>query len=611
MAQTLLEQLRYALKLRLALAIVWRHTKAWCLVSAVLIVLQSALPAASLYALKLLVDAVGEALTAPAPASAPPALLWLVLLLGLLGLARAALNSFNAYVRECQSYQLTVRLHNIIHQKAAAADLAWFENAHYADTLHRAQTEVGYRPTNIINDLSSLFQNVFSLLGLMGLLFSLNWYLAPLVLLTTLPEILVRFRFTERLYAWTLRRTTDERKAWFYHWMLTTEEHAEEIRQFHLGPHFTGRYLEIEEQLYREKKALLGRRSRAEMGARVLSSLAITGAYAFLGFLTLAGGITIGAMVMFYQAFQQAQEYFQDLMRNLAGLYEDNRFLFSLYDILDTPNQIVDPPDPLPFPARLEQGIRFQGVDFVYPGCQQPALRQVDLTIRPGIITAIVGENGSGKTTLIKLLGRMYDPTRGAVTFDGIDARRFRVLDLRGQVSVIFQDFGEYPFSARDNVWFGDIGQDPQSPQVRRALDLAGAGPLVDRLPAGIETILSKWLEEGVELSVGEWQKIALARALFRRAQVLVLDEPTSAIDAKSEYEFFSQFKSIARGKTVILISHRFSTVRMAEAIYVVDKGRITEQGTHEQLLALDGTYAQLYNLQTREIAGVDPRAEA
>jgi ATP-binding cassette subfamily B protein len=346
--------------------------------------------------------------------------------------------------------------------------------------------------------------------------------------------------------------------------------------------------------------ARAGQRAVAALGTQVLAALALFGSFALIAYRTIQGAITAGGLVMYLQAFQRGQDALREVLRGLADLYADNLYLSNLYEFLDLEPKVTEPSRPASIPRPMKTGIVFDHVTFQYPTGSRPVLQDINLTIRPGEHIALVGENGSGKTTLIKLLCRLYDPTEGRITLDGSDLREFATAALRREIGVIFQDYAQYHLTARENIWFGNVDLAPDDPGVADAARYAGADEVIHRLPAGYETILGKWFADGEELSIGEWQKIALARAFFCDAPVLVLDEPTSAMDAKAEYEVFQRFRRLAHGRTAVLISHRFSTVRMADRIYVLNGGEIVEGGTHEELVQLGGTYAHLFEMQAQ-----------
>jgi ATP-binding cassette subfamily B protein len=308
----------------------------------------------------------------------------------------------------------------------------------------------------------------------------------------------------------------------------------------------------------------------------------------------------LGDLVMYYQAFQRVQGFLQGMLGSLAGLYEDNLFLSNLYEFLDLERKVIEPLHGRAFPQPMQTGIVFNHVGFQYPTGTRKVLEDVSLAIRPGEVVALVGENGAGKTTLVKLLCRLYDPTGGTITLDGVDLRRFETAALRREFSVLFQDYAQYHLTARENIWVGNTALPPDDERVVGAAGDSGADEVIRGLPKGYETVLGKLFEEGEELSVGEWQKVALSRAFLRDAQILVLDEPTTSMDAKAEYAVFQRFRKLVSGRTAVLISHRFSTVRMADRIYVLKDGRITEGGTHDELIHRGGTYAQLFEMQAQ-----------
>jgi ATP-binding cassette subfamily B protein len=312
------------------------------------------------------------------------------------------------------------------------------------------------------------------------------------------------------------------------------------------------------------------------------------------------GGITLGDMVMYFGAFQRGLGYLRQLLGNLAALYENNLFISNFYEFLDLAPKIKEPLKPSPLPRPMKQGIVLDHVSFKYPSGNREVLKDISLSIRPDEVVALVGENGSGKTTLMKLLCRLYDPLRGTITIDGIDLRQFETKLLRQEISIIFQDYAQYYLTARENIWFGNIELSPDSEKIKAATKHAGADSLISSLPKKYETILGKWFEDGEELSIGEWQKIALARAFLRESQFIVLDEPASSLDAKTEYEVFKRFRKLREGRAAVLISHRFSTVRMADRIFVFHEGKIIESGSHEELVRYAGKYANLFEKQSQ-----------
>ncbi len=592
--------LRRTLRIDLALRLIWQSAPGWTIISLLLIVVQGPLPLLSLYLMKLIVNTVTAGLTSSDKGSIFREALILIILMGAVNLLSCLLSLIAGLVNETQAHLVTDHIYDVLHAKSIAVDLEYYENSQYYDTLHRAQEEAPYRPTSILEGVVQLGQSGISLLAMVGLLFSFHWGIVVILFGAALPGVLMRFQYARKLYRWEYEWTPTERQSWHFNWMLTADLHAKEIRLFDLGALFMRRFRGLRKQLRRERLKIAVRYSIIELMTRTVAILAVFGSYACIAYRAVLGSITLGDLVMYYQAFQRGHGFLQGMLSSLAGLFEDNLFLSGFYEFLDLEQKVIEPLHPKPVPRPMQSGIMFEHVSFQYPTGSRKVLEDISLIIHPGEKVALVGENGAGKTTLIKLLCRLYDPTGGAITLDGMDLREFDPTSLRREISVIFQDYVQYNLTARENIWFGNINLASDHERIVAAAHDTGADEVISGLKHGYETFLGKWFEDGEKLSTGEWQKIALARAFLRDAQILVLDEPTSALDANAEYEIFTKFQQLTKNQTTLLISHRFSTVKMADRIYVLEDGRIVENGSHTELIRRGGTYARLFETQAQ-----------
>ena len=593
-------KIKGALQFGRALRFVWQSAKGWTIAHGVLIVVQGVLPLLPLYLMKLIVDGVTAGLAAPDKGVALRHVILLVGFMGAVTLFGFLIRLVAGRVSEWQAYIVTDHMNEVLLAKSVEVDLKYYESAQYYDTLHRAQREAPSRPMSIVNGLAQIGQNGISLLAIAGLLLLFNWIIPTLIFAAVIFGAVVRLRYTGTMYRWQREQTSTERQGSYLNWMLTNSSHAKEIRLFDLGPLFLRRFRDVRRKLRKGRMAITRRRSVADFAAQAFATVAIYGSYAYVAYQAIWGKITYGELVMYYQAAQRVQGFLQGILGSLAGLYEDNLFLSNLYEFLDLKRTVIEPVHARPVPQPMQRGIVLNHVSFQYPTGTRKVFEDISLTIRPGEVVALVGENGSGKTTLVKLLCRLYDPTGGNITIDGVDLRQFETKALRHEIAVIFQDYVHYHLTARENIWFGNTALPPDHESVIAAARHSGADDVISTLPHGYETILGKWFEDGEELSIGEWQKVALARAFMRDAQIIVLDEPTSSMDAKAEYELFQSFRQLVFGRTAILISHRFSTVRMADRIYVLKHGSIIEGGTHEELINHHGVYANLFERQAR-----------
>jgi len=584
-----------------ALELVWSTSHALTIALGLLTLVAGLLPAGIAWVGAQIVDAVvAAAQTARAGGAAPLAsVFWWVGLEGVLVAAMAAAQRGISFCQSLLRAQLGQRVNEMILEKALTLDLAQFEDSEFYDKLTRARREASSRPLSLINRSFGLAQNLISLVSYAVLLVKFSPWAMAILVLAGLPAFLAETKFSGdafRLFRW---RSPETRMQMYLETVLAREDHAKEVKLFGLGPLLLDRYRAIFHGLYRADRALTRRRDSWGLGLGLIGTLTLYAAYAWIAASTVLGRITLGQMTMYFMLFRQGQSAVSAILSSIGGMYEDNLYLSTLYEYLETPvrasgGSAVQGPDP-------SDGIRFEHVTFTYPGTDTPALHDINLHIRPGQSLALVGQNGSGKTTLIKLLTRLYAPDSGRIVLDGRALEDWHEDTLRARIGVIFQDFARYQMRVGENIGAGDVGHFEDAARWREASDKGMASEFIDALPAAFDTQLGKWFRDGRELSGGQWQKIALARAFMRaQADILVLDEPTAAMDAEAEANVFEHFRGLSKSRIVILISHRFSTVRMADQIIVIQDGRIIEHGSHAHLVERAGHYAHLFSLQAR-----------
>lgn len=581
-----------------AVSLVWSTSRPMTVALALLSLIAGVLPAGIAYVGKWIVDGVVRAAETGAAADQRQALVFVALEAGLI-VAMAGVQRALSILRSLLRVMLGNRVNVMILEKALQLELVHFEDSELYDRMTQARREASSRPLSLVMRTFGLVQDAVSMISYGGLLLAFSGWAVAVLVVAALPVFIAEARFSGeafRLFRW---RTPQTREQGYLEAVIAREDYAKEVQLYELGPSLLKRYQAIFEELFDEDRKLTLRRGFWGFVLGVLSTAAFYGAYAWIAIVAITGRITLGGMTMYVMVFKQGQSALSAMLTAIGGMYEDNLYLSNLYDFLEEtietpPGTLTEGPDP-------GDGIRFEDVAFRYPGADEDAVHGINLHIQPGHKLALVGENGSGKTTLIKLLTRLYTPTRGRITLDGADLQQWDPHTLRRRVGVIFQDFARYQMTVGVNVGVGDVQALEDRDRWQDAADKGLATPFIQGLPDGFDTQLGRWFKDGRELSGGQWQKIALARAFMRRdADILVLDEPTAAMDAEAEMRIFERFREVTEDQIAVLISHRFSTVRMADAIVVLDAGRVVEAGSHEQLLSQQGRYERLFSLQAQ-----------
>ena len=511
-------------------------------------------------------------------------------------------------IRQILGARLGIDVNVAILEKAQSLSLRDFEDAEFYDRMTRARREASSRPLALVTDSFELLASILGFLGYAALLLAFSPVVVLGLLLATVPATVAETRFSKQGFKLKNFRSPDSRKLAYLEYVLANDEHVKEVKLFGLGPLFLGRYKALSEEFFKDDRKLIVKRAWVTQALSSLATLALYGTYVAVALFAVRGRITLGEMTLYVTAFRQGQVAFQQALSSLGSLYEHNLYMSNLFTFLGievaeaAPREGGVNGEELPGRGSGRRGdIVLENVGFRYPNKEEWALRGIDLVIPGGERVALVGQNGAGKTTLIKLLTRLYEPTEGRILLDGKDLRDWGSGELLSRFGVVFQDFNQYQLTFRENVGVGSVPHMGEAPRIARAVHQGGAESVLSGLSGGLEAPLGNWFHKGTELSGGQWQRVALSRAFMREeADILVLDEPTAALDAEAEKAVFDRFQELSRGRTTFVISHRFPTVRMADRILVLEGGRITESGTHDQLVARDGTYARLFAIQAQ-----------
>ncbi len=574
---------------------VWDTSPAITATTVILRLGAAMIPVGQLWIGKLIIDLVVRSITGQVVA---PNRIWVLVayeiaLVILSDLLSRAINLCDSLLGDKFTNHVSLRLM----EHASKLDLVSFEDPTFYDKLERARRQTTAR-LGMLAVLAGMAQQLVTLATLSAAVVTFSPWFLVLLVAAVIPAFLGETRFAMLAYSMLYRWTPERRELDYLRMLGASNQSAKEVKIFGLGRYLSDRSRILFDRFYAENKALAIKRAASGSLLNLLPTAGYYAAYVLILVRTLAGVLTVGDLTFLAGAFARSRSLIENLFSSLNNIAEQALYIKDLFDFFETEPAIVSPPNALPGPRPIRSGFEFRDVSFAYPGSEHQVLRGVNFRFDAGERIALIGENGAGKTTLVKLLARLYDPTGGAILLDGIDLREYDVEGLRQEIGVIFQDYMRYDMPARENIGLGRVEELDNQPRIEDAARKSLAEALVAKLPHGYRQMLGRRFDDGIDLSAGQWQKIALARAYMRDAQVLILDEPTASLDARSEYEVFLRFADLTRDRMAVLISHRFSTVRMADRILVLDQGEIVEQGTHSQLVALGGRYAELFELQ-------------
>jgi ATP-binding cassette subfamily B protein len=580
-----------------SLKLVWASAPGWATVNASISLIISFLPLVLLFLIKLLIDNITKAYSGVETVEFSH-ILWLIMAVVIVYFLDEISTDFGNFVRKKQSLKLESYMYDLLHSKSVKLDLINFERPDYFDCLTRASREAPWRPNNILNNLVSMFRGFLSFLLMAAIISRLNWLLVILLLVFNLPAIWLRLHYADIIYNFHKHQTPEARKSSYFNWLLTGDRPSRELRLFGLGEYFKSLFRKSFLKQKEEEIAIIRKRTMIETISNVFKAAAVFAVLFFIARETMNKKLSLGEMAMFILAFRQGMIYIKDIFSSLAGLYEDSLFIGDVFGFLNLKEKIVAE-DPVVITSSFNKNIDVRNLFFSYAGNNVPVINNISLEIKKGEILALVGPNGAGKSTFIRLLCRLYDPESGTIKLDGNNIRNIDPAEYRKLFSVVFQDFMLYNLSAGENIRLGNTSIVDPKEKILSVTSITGVDELISSFPRGLDTVIGNLFDDSRELSWGEWQKIALARALFRDAPVLILDEPSSALDAKTEFEIFSRFRELVKGKTSILISQRFTNVKLADRIVVLNKGSVAESGTHTELMLKKGLYYNMYIKQT------------
>jgi ATP-binding cassette, subfamily B, bacterial len=589
-----------------SLKLVWNSAPGWTFANIVISVARSILPLILIWLLKEVVDCITAAASAR-PGTPIVNVLWTISLLVLVWFLDEAFSDFSNYIRKKQSLKLEIYMYGLLHSKAIKLDLINFERPEYFDCLSRATKEAPWRPNSILNNLVAILRGLLSLLLIAGLITILNWTLVVLLFVANVPGVWLRLHFADLLYNFQRQQTPEARKSSYFNWLLTGDRPSRELRLFGLGKYFVDLFKKSFLKQKEEEIKIIRKRTLIELVSNLFKASALLITLLFIARQTINGKLSIGQMAMFLLAFRQGMVYIKELLVSMAGLYEDGLFIGDTFEFLNLKEKI-GAKEPVVNLSLFKEKIVVDNLSFTYPGNKEKTIDNVSFKINKGEIIALVGANGAGKSTLVRLLCRLYDPDSGTIRYDDNDIRYIDPEEYRKQFSVVFQDFMLYNLTAGENIRMGNIDKTDPDNEIKLSASVTGVHEMINNLPKGYDTAIGNLFDDSRELSWGEWQKIALARALFRDSPILILDEPSSALDADTEYDIFNRFREIVKDRTSILISHRFTNVSLADKIIVLSKGTVVESGTHDELMAKKGVYFTMFTKQSSRFLYKDKR---